>query len=32
VEANDGRLSISSRKDEGTLVEILLPARAARRA
>ncbi|GJD81725.1 hypothetical protein GCM10007886_46670 [Methylobacterium gregans] len=32
VEANDGRLSISSRKDEGTLVEILLPGRAARRA
>lgn len=32
VEANDGRLSISSRKDEGTLVEILLPARAARYA
>ncbi|WP_162559832.1 sensor histidine kinase [Methylobacterium radiodurans] len=30
VEANDGRLSISSRKDEGTLVEILLPGRAAR--
>lgn len=32
VEANDGRLSISSRKDEGTLVEILLPGRAARYA
>ena len=33
VEANDGSLHISSRKDEGTLVEIRLPAaRAARRA
>lgn len=33
VEANDGSLHISSRKDEGTLVEIRLPAaRAALRA
>jgi len=33
VEANDGALHISSRKDEGTLVEIRLPAtRAAKRA
>ncbi len=32
VEANGGSLRISSRKDEGALVEIVLPARAARRA
>ncbi|MDR7036426.1 signal transduction histidine kinase [Methylobacterium sp. BE186] len=29
VEANRGRFQITSRKDEGTLVEILFPARAA---
>ncbi|MFD0937858.1 ATP-binding protein, partial [Methylobacterium trifolii] len=29
VEANHGQLLISSRKDEGTLVEILLPGRRA---
>ena len=32
VEANHGHLRISSRKDEGTLVEILMPGRESRRA